>query len=135
MPRVKSVRPPEPEAATVVTAPPFAPVEPVVEPVVEPIVEPVVEMERCALDAAPLNSKIVVVGADGGKKAVFATPAGELPLPNNDLARRYLPVGARVQKMQEDLFVARQLDMPNKSDLVTTSAAEACRQFVPHFHG
>lgn len=53
-----------------------------------------------ALDAAPENSKIIVVTPHSGKGrlAVLATPDGPVALPAGDPAHR-LPVGSKIYKM------------------------------------
>ena len=96
---------------------------------------PAVPPERpCALDGAPFHSKIVVVQVDKGKRPILATPNGELPVAENDVAYK-LPPGARILKNGENEYVADQLNpMVKKPSLVTTTAREAIERFVPYFH-
>ena len=88
----------------------------------------------CALDGAPIHSKIVVVQRDKGKCPILATPQGESVVSENDIAYK-LPPGARVKKEGEARYVAEQLNpMVTKPPLVTTTARAAIEQFVSHFH-
>lgn len=89
-----------------------------------------------ALDAAPVNSKIVVVRQEGAAKpvAVLAGPDGHRTLDADDPASK-LPEGAVIRKIADGKFQALQLspaiDYPI---LTTTTATDAIAQFVPYFH-
>lgn len=100
-------------------------------PIPEPPAAPEIPAgELHALDLAPLNSKIVVT-EDG---ALLAGSNGVSLLPKHDPASK-LPRGARIQKLGTDRFVAVQLSATvTVADLETTTAAEAIRRFLPHFH-
>ena len=114
-------------------------ITPVPLPMVEeekavPIVPVVIEEAPCALDGAPVNSKIVVVTMNGERTAVFATPQGLQPLDAKDVAHG-LPRGAKISKDAEGSFRAEQLDEPTRhAPLIATTAREAIRRFLAHFH-
>lgn len=89
----------------------------------------------CALDGAPINSKVVVVLADGKRKPILMGPRGESVLAINDVAWT-LPVGAKISKDGESKFTARQLDHNrDMKPLVCPTARDAISQFHHHFHG
>jgi len=94
----------------------------------------VVAEPPCALDAAMVHSKLVVVRSDGKKVAVFMTPQGERRLDAADMAHR-LPEGAKIHKDDESQYTATQIGAATpRPPLVTTSAREAIAQFNRHFH-
>lgn len=96
---------------------------------------PVPAERPCALDGAPVNSKIVVVLKDGKKFPVLMTPAGEKPLAADDVAWT-LPADARVRKDGESEYVADQLNHNRPvPSLVCGTARAAIAQFHQHFHG
>lgn len=112
-----------------IPAAPVAPVVLVIPPAPAPYIPP------CALDGAPMNSKIVVIREEKGKRPVFLTPAGELSIANDDVAWG-LPVGAKIQKDADGRFVARQLDHDRGTEaLICGTAREAIARFHQHFHG
>lgn|GEM_PF-5951750 len=88
----------------------------------------------CALDGAPVGSKVILhQDAENEKYAVLVTSLGEQRLSTDDIAWT-LPRGARIQRT-DDGFRAIQLGAEGmRPDLVTTTAREAIAQFVPHFH-
>src|SRR3990167_342213 len=107
-----------------------------VNPLVNPFVAvgTVVAEPPCALDAAMVHSKLVVVRSDGKKVAVFMTPQGERRLDAADMAHR-LPEGAKIHKDDESQYTATQIGAATpRPPLVTTSAREAIAQFNRHFH-
>ena len=88
-----------------------------------------------ALEAAPVNSKIVVVKeSDAEKTAWMGTPDGAFPLPRGDVAHK-LPIGAVIRKTADDRYEATQLgDQTGAKPLVSTSALAAIDGFLAHFH-
>ena len=108
----------------------------------------------CILDDAPVNAKIVVVRDEGKAYPILATPAGSAQVPEGDMAWK-LPLGARIRRVAtvprgtmrtvkgqttvvatSYSFVSDQLDaVEDRDPLYTATAADACAQFVPHFHG
>ena len=116
-------------------APPSAPERAVAEPVSGGVrVDAPRALVPCALDDAPVNSKIVVVRADGRKFPLFMTPDGMVELSADDLSHR-LPEGARIQRTGPEQFTAIQLEPAVKHPpLVTTTARVAMTQFNKHFH-
>lgn len=133
---MKKAKPDTPET-------PVTPLEPLVDttipvPVLPMIDErrPVVAMRPCALDDAPVGSKVVMLDSTVVQKVpVLLTPHGERPMALNDLAFT-LPIGAKVRKVVAGRFEAQQLnDGSGKAPLVTLTAREAMEQFVTYFHG
>lgn len=101
----------------------------------EPPEAPPAPVVVCALDGAPVNSKIVVIREDGKKRPVLMTPQGEKPVAPDDLAW-LLPEGARIIKEAEGKYVGRQLDPAREApDLIATTGFAVLRQFHQHFHG
>lgn len=87
-----------------------------------------------ALDAAPINSKIMVVLLAGKSHAVLGTPDGAKELPPGDPAHR-LPEGARIRKLAEREYLAEQVSpVEDHPPITRTSASRAIADFVPHFH-
>lgn len=115
------------------------PLSPLLE-AIEVIAPPVDPLAPHALDAAPMNSKIVVVKdpESGANVAMLATPDGAKPLPPGDVAHR-LPEGARIAKLPhrgdgvryQGTQLSAVLDFP---PLYDTSAAAMISRFVGHFH-
>lgn len=135
MPEPVVVSPADVVAEPVDVAP--EPVAVVVEPVVAaPVIPEVVAsvVRPCALDSAPVNSKIVVVIVAGKRVPVLMTPDGEKAVTVDDLSYM-LPEGARIRKVKENLFVATQLSpAEDHLDLKTVTAREAILEFNFHFH-
>lgn len=106
-----------------------------VEAAMEPVAAAVPDSLH-ALDDAPVNSKIVVVHTDGTTYALLALPKGEpVRLPSDDPASK-LTVGAKIQKVGDHEYVARQIGLGDNSPaLVTTTARDAIAGFMAHFHG
>ena len=89
----------------------------------------------CALDGETVNSKIVMIRADGKKRAILMTPRGEVLLALNDVAW-HLPEGGKVSKAADGRFVAIQLDHNRHvAPLECATAREAIEKFHAHFHG
>jgi hypothetical protein len=89
----------------------------------------------CALDGAPVGSKVVVGPHETDHKvARLVTPNdGAMELPKSDLASG-LPIGAKIRKKMEGLFVAEQLNPSKPHEPVTfSSAREAITQFRTTF--
>lgn len=102
-----------------------------VAPTQEVEAPPPVQLESShALDAAPINSKIVVT-EDG---AVLALPDDFKVLPPSDIASA-LPRGARIRKDGHRTYVATQLNATvSYPERTYGSASEAIQDFVVHFH-
>ena len=116
-------------------APPSAPERAVAEPASGIArVDDTRALVPCALDDAPLNSKIIVVRMDGRKFPVYSTPDGLQELASDDLSHR-LPEGARIQRTGPTQFTAIQLEPAvAHPPLVTSTAREAMTRFNQHFH-
>jgi len=93
-----------------------------------PVVRP------CALEGAPVGSKVVVSrNTDGQKEAYLITPADRLLLPKTDLAYT-LPVCAKVRIKMAGVVETVMLDSaPNIPPLITSTAREAMDQYLTHF--
>ena len=102
---------------------------PPVEAAMEPVAAAVPDSLH-ALDAAPVNSKLVKT--DEG--AFLATPDSVTRLPDGDPAHK-LPEGAKILKRAADAYWSIQLSpAEDRPVLVTTTAMDAIAQFIPHFH-
>lgn len=94
-----------------------------------------VALKPCALDAAPINSKVVVVRVDARKFPLLATPAGLVPLEADDVAHT-LPDGAKVTRLGPTRFIASELGvLDGRPMLETPTAREAIARYIDHFHG
>lgn len=93
------------------------------------------DQRPCALEDAPIGSKVVVLATPDGKQAVLTTPLnGSIPLPDDDMARK-LPVGAKIRRILPSVFEAVQLNpQVPYPPLVRSSARVAIGDFVAHFH-
>lgn len=89
----------------------------------------------CALEDAPLGSKVVVSrDPEGTKHANLTTPNAVIPLPSDDLAFS-LPVGAKIRKVMPSVFEATELNPPVEyPKLIASSARAAMDQYRDHFH-
>lgn len=90
----------------------------------------------CALDDAPVNSRVVVLQWPGGKPFVeFVTPNGHQKITDDDYAHS-LPLGADVMRAGTNTFVAIQRDAAeDHPPLICTTAEECIARFKFHFHG
>lgn len=90
----------------------------------------------CALDDAPINSRVAVLQWPGGKPFVqMMTPDGPQPLVHDDYAHS-LPLGADIQRKGSNTFVAVQRDATRDDPpLICTTARECIASFTRHFHG
>lgn len=89
----------------------------------------------CALDDAPVGSKIVVSKDTEGVKCVnLTTPSGPMRLPTTDLAYT-LPVGAKIRRVMPSVFQATELNPAVVYPPMTTSTGrEAIDAYRDHFH-
>ena len=103
------------------------PVTPVL--VVAPVVRP------CALDDAPLGSKVVISRSQEGEKlANLTTPDEVIALPKTDLSYT-LPVGAKVRRKMPSVFEGVLLNPSEQiAPLIAGSGREAIEQFRDHFN-
>lgn len=88
----------------------------------------------CALEHAPVGSKVVVSRTTEGVKQVrLLTPEEEMVLPLDDVAYG-LPVGAKVRRKMPTVFEGTQLD-PEVwyAPLVASSARGCIADFRAHF--
>lgn len=98
--------------------------------------EPIVTVAPvpCALQDAPVGSKIVTARNPDGRYVTLITPNdGSIRLPESDLSYT-LPVGAKVRKRMAAVFEATELE-PKKprQPLVASTAADAITQFRSYF--
>ena len=95
---------------------------------VPPVVRP------CALESAPVGSKVVVSrNTDGQKEANLITTHDRILLPKTDLAYT-LPVCAKVRIKMAGVVETVMLDSsPNIPPLITSTAREAMEQYLTHF--
>jgi len=89
----------------------------------------------CALDDAPINSRIVRLQWPGSPIfSELTTPNGSMAL-DDDLSNS-LPLGADIQRTGPTTFVAIQRDPVEDHPPLVCETAEACiRAFKRHFHG
>ncbi len=95
---------------------------------VPPVVRP------CALEDAPVGSKVVVSrNTDGQKEANLITTNDRILLPKTDLAYT-LPVCAKVRIKMVGVVETVMLDSsPDVPPLITSTAREAMAQYLTHF--
>ena len=88
----------------------------------------------CALDDAPVNSKLVVVRSGTERLYILGGPDGEQTVAADDLART-LPEGARIQRAGPTTFIGEQMDPADyRKPLIATTAREVVTRFHAHFH-
>jgi hypothetical protein len=111
-------------------------------PAAEPLHEPTAIHLRapeagpfCVLDDAPVNSVLVALAWPGQPtEPHLQTPAGQMPVPEGDLAWR-LPLLGEIKRVGPRTFVAIQRDDPiGRPPLVCSTAVEACQKFKKYFH-
>lgn len=92
------------------------------------------DVPPCALDDAPVGSKLVVVRQDGKNVPILTTPDGYREVPPDDVART-LPEGAKVRYVAMARFRAEQLNpVLDKPVLWADTARDAIARFNAHFH-
>ena len=89
----------------------------------------------CALDDAPLGSKVVISRSQEGEKlANLTTPDEVIALPKTDLSYT-LPVGAKVRRKMPSVFEGVLLNPSEQiAPLIAGSGREAIEQFRDHFN-
>jgi len=92
------------------------------------------KLEPCALDGAPIGSKVVIgAGEDGRKQARLITPQETIVLPLEDIAN-LLPLRAKVRKKMESVFEATELaPTSDRPALITSTARDAIARYRVHF--
>lgn len=87
----------------------------------------------CALEDAPIGSKLVVSrDAEKGKVARLITPTESIELPREDVAYT-LPVGAKIRRKMASVFEASQLNADYRT-MTTATARAAVEQFREYFN-
>lgn len=132
MPRVKSEAKAAADAAVVEFA--HAVVEAYAEAKDAPVLDVAPVVRPCALEDAPVGSKVVVSrNTDGQKEAHLITPSDRFLLPKTDLAYT-LPVCAKVRIKMPSVIETVMLDSaPNIPPLITSTAREAMERYLTHF--
>ena len=104
------------------------------EETVNPILDIAPPVRPCALEDAPVGSKVVVSrNTDGQKEANLITTHDRILLPKTDLAYT-LPVCAKVRIKMAGVVETVMLDSsPNIPPLITSTAREAMEQYLTHF--
>lgn len=87
----------------------------------------------CALEHAPVGSKVVASRTTEGVKQVrLITPDDEMLLPLDDVAYG-LPIGAKVRRKAPTIFEGMQLDFGPQTPFVASSARAVLTGFRAHF--